>query len=119
MAKEKKGPPTVYEREAIEALREVLYRRRITFKELAKGLAALGEKVPPATLSNRINRGKFPLSVVIQCMHAMNMRELRIAPTPLSAEDVAALRKEGLSKTRRPQPKKEVATPPPGRKTRR
>lgn len=101
-------PPTRYEREATELLRMELYRRRIGFKDLSKGLKRLGEAMPSSSLANRVNRGKFTVAFVVQCMHAMNMRDFRLDPAPMSEEDVIAAQAEAKerNKTKRPQPKK-------------
>jgi len=103
-------PSTVLEREAAEALRAVMKRRRFTYKLLSRALEAYGAYLAPTTLSNRVNRGKFPASFFIQCMYAMGLRDVRVSLSGMTEEELAELQRVGEQRKRKKRK-------PPARKT--
>lgn len=59
-------------------LRAEMARRQITYKGLVEKLAALGVQETEANLRNKISRGGFTGSFLVQCLVAMGVTALRI-----------------------------------------
>lgn len=100
---------SVLEREASETLRTVMRRRRFTFKLLSRALESYGEHLAPTTLSNRVSRGKFPMSFFILCLYAMNLSDVRVALSGLTEDELAEVQRAAKRRAKR-------KPPPPGRK---
>jgi len=59
-------------------LRAEMARRQITYKGLVEKLGAIGINESEANLRNKISRGGFTASFMIQCLTAMGCRSLRL-----------------------------------------
>ena len=101
-----KSLPTFWELEATEAVRALMRRRRIKFKQLSRLLAGYEIDVPPTTLSNKVNRGKFPFSFFVQCMYAMGLSDTRVTLSGMSDEELTAVRKAEKTRRKRKFPAK-------------
>lgn len=109
MATAKRGkrkvlPPTFLEREAAEALRGVMKRRRFTFKLLSRALEGLGEDLAPTTLSNRVSRGRFRFTFFIQCLYAMGMHDARISFSGMTEDELAEVQRVAKERSKRKPP---------------
>jgi hypothetical protein len=101
-----KSLPTFWELEATEAIRALMRRRRIKFKQLSRLLAGYEIDVPPTTLSNKVNRGKFPFSFFVQCMYAMGLSDTRVTLSGMSDDELTAVRKAEKARRKRKFPEK-------------
>lgn len=59
-------------------LRAEMTRRGITYDDLADKLAEVGITDTSVNLRNKVARGKFTASFLIQCLTAMGARSLRL-----------------------------------------
>lgn len=59
-------------------LRAEMARRQITYKGLVEKLAGIGVTETEANLRNKISRGGFTGTFLIQCLSAMGVRSLRL-----------------------------------------
>jgi hypothetical protein len=59
-------------------LRGEMVRRQISYAGLVERLAAIGVKDSEPNLRNKISRGGFTASFMIQCLTAMGCRSLRL-----------------------------------------
>ena len=111
MAVQKKvaSPPTFWEREAGAFMRDLLRKRRVKYKELTRALESFGEDIPPTTLSNKVNRGKFPLAFFIQCLYAMHLADVRFVLPGMSEADLAEVRAAAKRRTKRKPPEPKVS----------
>jgi hypothetical protein len=60
-------------------LRAEMTRRGITYDQLAEKLAALGVEDSAVNIRNKVARGKFSATFLVQCLTAMGCRSLRLA----------------------------------------
>ena len=60
-------------------LRAEMTRRGITYDQLAKRLKAVGIEDSAVNIRNKVARGKFAASFLIQCLTAMGARSLRLS----------------------------------------
>jgi hypothetical protein len=88
-ALEKKVPPKVepwkdkpltieYEMRAKNLLRGELKRRGITTAQLVEKLAAIGVQENERNLNNKISRGGFSAAFLLQCMVAIDAKDIRL-----------------------------------------
>ena len=84
-----KGPPKVhpwkdspvtreFESLAKNVLKGELKRRAITYADLAKMLEKIGVSETERNLNNKISRGGFSAAFLLQCMMAIEAKELRL-----------------------------------------
>jgi hypothetical protein len=59
-------------------LRAEMVKRGVNYKGLVDKLAAIGVKDSEANLRNKISRGGFTASFLVQCLVALGVREFRI-----------------------------------------
>lgn len=112
--KKKEKESNYWERLATEMTRDILRRRRVRFKELSRALEAYGEDIPSTTLSNKINRGRFPLAFFLECLCAIHMSELRYMLPGMSEAELDEVRKvaaERKKSKRKPPTKKSMGIP--------
>jgi Domain of unknown function (DUF6471) len=57
-------------------LRAEMARRGITYDELAEKLAAIGVRDSPVNLRNKVSRGRFAATFLVQCLVAMGAHSL-------------------------------------------
>lgn len=60
-------------------LRAEMTRRGITYDQLAERLKAVGIEDSAVNIRNKVARGKFTASFLIQCLTAMGARSLRLS----------------------------------------
>lgn len=59
-------------------LKAELKRRNVSYKELVDRLAKIGVKETEPNIRTKISRGGFTAVFFVQCLHAIEVRELRI-----------------------------------------
>jgi hypothetical protein len=59
-------------------LRAEMARRGVTYEDLSEKLAAIGVKDTAVNLRNKVARGKFSATFLVQCLSAMGVRALRL-----------------------------------------
>ena len=72
------GQSTADETKAKNLLRGELRRKGITTAELAEKLAAIGIEENQRNLNNKISRGGFTAAFLLQCLEAIDAREIRL-----------------------------------------
>lgn len=60
-------------------LRAEMTRRGVTYDQLAEKLAAIGVRDSPVNIRNKVARGKFTATFLVQCLTAMGVRSLRLS----------------------------------------
>jgi hypothetical protein len=60
-------------------LRAEMARRGVTYDELAQRLAAIGVRDTAVNLRNKVARGRFSATFLVQCLTAMDARALRLS----------------------------------------
>ena len=71
-------PDTDYESKAKGLLRAEMSRRGLTYQQLTEKLAEKGIKEDEHNLRNKVARGKFTAAFLLQCLEAMDVRDLRL-----------------------------------------
>lgn len=75
----KNDPVTVeYETLAKNLLKGELKRKGITYAQLAERLAGIGVSENDRNLNNKISRGGFSAAFLLQCLKAIETREVRL-----------------------------------------
>lgn len=64
--------------DAKRLLRAEMTRRGVTYDDLAEKLGALGVTDTSVNLRNKVARGKFSASFLLQCLAAIGARNLRL-----------------------------------------
>ena len=59
-------------------LRAEMVKRHLSYKDLVEKLAAIGVRESEANLRNKISRGGFTGSFLVQCLVAMGAQTLRL-----------------------------------------
>lgn len=59
-------------------LRTEMTSRGVSYKELARALEGLGVTDSSKVIANKVSRGKFSFAFFLQCMSALEVREIRI-----------------------------------------
>jgi hypothetical protein len=59
-------------------LRAEMARRGMTYEQLSERLAELGVKDSAVNIRNKVARGGFSAVFFVQCLHAMEVREIRL-----------------------------------------
>lgn len=79
MATRKDDPVNLeYEARAKNLLKGELKRRGMTYAQLAEKLAAIGIHENERNLNNKISRGGFSASFMIQCLDSIGCHDLRL-----------------------------------------
>lgn len=104
---ERRRERTLPEREATDLLQAARDQKRVSFKVLAKRLAAYGVTISPTALANRVGRGQFSVPFLLLCLRAIGHKSFRITLPDMSAKDIAELKKAESAKAPR-----KVPTPP-------
>ncbi len=60
-------------------LRAEMTRRGLTYEELSERLAAIGVNDTAVNLRNKVARGRFSATFLVQCLTAMGARGLRLS----------------------------------------
>jgi hypothetical protein len=75
----KQNPLTMeYEEKAKNLLKAELKRRGVTYADLAAKLTDMGIPETERNLNNKISRGGFTAAFLLQCLEAIETRDLRI-----------------------------------------
>ena len=64
--------------QAKEVLKQEMFRRKLTFRNLARRLAPYGIEETPDQLNRKVNRGKFSAAFLFACLAAMEVAEIRV-----------------------------------------
>ena len=67
-----------YESRAASILKAELKRAGVTYGQLAERLQDMGIDEKEANIRNKLARGKFSAAFLIQCMEAIELREIRV-----------------------------------------
>lgn len=68
-------PNDLWEAHARQLLRDLMYGARAeSWKDLSRRLEAVGVAVEPKVLANKVNRGRFPVTLLLQVMAALNVK---------------------------------------------
>ena len=59
-------------------LRSEMAKRRVSYADLAAGLADLGVQESVANLRNKVSRGSFTAAFLFQCLRAMRVATLHL-----------------------------------------
>jgi hypothetical protein len=59
-------------------LRAEMVRRGVTYEDLTKKLAEIGVEETPENIRNKVSRGKFMASFMLQCLRAIGVETLRL-----------------------------------------
>jgi hypothetical protein len=76
----RKDQPTnvEYETRAKNLLKAELKRKGVTYAQLAEKLAVLGIQENERNLNNKISRGGFTAAFMLQCLEAIDVKEVRL-----------------------------------------
>lgn len=79
MESRKRNPVTVeWETRAKNLLKGELKRKGVTYAQLAEKLEALGVSENERNLNNKISRGGFSAAFLIQCLAAIDAKEVKV-----------------------------------------
>lgn len=67
-----------WENEARRIVKAELVRRGVTYERLAGRLKAIGVQETERSIANKMSRGSFPFTFVLQCMRAIGADTLTI-----------------------------------------
>lgn len=67
-----------YENRAASILKAELKRAGVTYAQLAEKLQGMGIDEKEVNIRNKLARGKFSAAFLIQCMDAIELREIRV-----------------------------------------
>lgn len=70
--------PEDWNQRASAILKSILTRRNIKYNELADRLRILGIEETQSSISNKISRGTFSFTFFLQCMEALNIKDIRL-----------------------------------------
>jgi hypothetical protein len=71
-------PNDVWEEHARQLIRDLMHASRIRgWKELSKRLSEIGINIDSKVLANKVNRGRFQATLVLQVMAALKATEVR------------------------------------------
>ena len=62
-----------YEDRAKDLVREAMRQKGVTVNDLHERLTALGVKISPGGMANKISRGGFSAAFMLQCMEALDI----------------------------------------------
>lgn len=67
-----------WETQAANLLKAELKRKGVTYAQLVEKLSAIGVDEREANVRNKLSRGKFTAAFLLQCLEAIEAKELRI-----------------------------------------
>ncbi len=59
-------------------LKAELNRRDVSYQQLAERLQAMGVKETPASITNKISRGRFTAVFLVQCLEAIGCTRINL-----------------------------------------
>lgn len=69
---------TDWEMKAANLLKAELKRKGVTYSQLVEKLAEIGVDEKEVNVRNKLSRGKFTAAFLLQCMAAIEARDLRV-----------------------------------------
>lgn len=63
---------------AAQMLKDLMYLKRVSYKQLSTTLIGMGVDENPRQLTNKINRGQFSLVLFLQCLKALKVDGLEV-----------------------------------------
>ena len=69
---------TVWEAKVKGLLKSELKRRNVSYAQLVEKLAAIGVADSEPNIRNKMSRGKFTAVFLVQCLSAIDVKELRL-----------------------------------------
>lgn len=75
-------PRDFYEARAKSLIKDLRESKGVSYKELARRLAAYGVVVDDRVLINRVNRGGFSFAFALQVLGALGATSLEVPPLP-------------------------------------
>lgn len=69
---------TDWELKAANLLKAELKRKGVTYAQLVERLAQLGVDEKEVNIRNKLSRGKFTASFMLQCLEAVDSRDIRL-----------------------------------------
>ena len=73
-----KANETEWQSRAKNLLKAELKRHGLSYKDLAEKLNAIGVRENERNLNNKISRGGFTAAFLLQCLEAINVRDIRL-----------------------------------------
>ena len=70
--------PTDWEARAKGLLKAELKRRGVTYSQLVERLADIGVTEAEPNIRNKLSRGKFTATFMLQCLEAIGAKDLRL-----------------------------------------
>jgi hypothetical protein len=67
-----------YAEKAKRLLRAEMVKRGVTYEDLSAKLKEMGVEETPVNLRNKVARGKFMASFLLQCLRAIGVETLRL-----------------------------------------
>jgi len=67
-----------WEETAKELIAEEMYRRRLTYKELARRLEQYGIDETPDQINRKVNRKRFSAAFLLACLAAMDVKSIQV-----------------------------------------
>ena len=72
---------------ATRVIKDVMYLKRVSYKQLSDALQIIGIKESPTQLTNKINRGQFSAVLLFQCLKALEVKGLELNWGAMQEED--------------------------------
>ena len=72
---------------ATRVLKDLMYLKRVNYKQLSKCLEAVGIEESPKQLANKINRGQFSAPFFFQCLRALEVKGMELNWGVMQEED--------------------------------
>lgn len=69
---------TEWETRVANLLKAELKRKGVTYAQLVDKLAEIGVDEKEANIKNKLSRGKFSAAFMVQCLEAIEVRDLRL-----------------------------------------
>ena len=69
---------TEWEMKAANLLKSELKRKGVTYAQLVEKLAAIGISEKEVNVANKLSRGKFSASFMLQCLEAIGSSQLHL-----------------------------------------
>lgn len=72
-----------------QMLKDLMYLKRVNYKELSKRLVVLGLTESSKQLTNKVNRGQFSLVFFVQCLRALEVDGFEVNWEALQGEQAS------------------------------
>ena len=63
---------------ATRVIKDVMYLKRVNYKQLSDSLKAIGIDESPKQITNKINRGQFSTAFFFQCLKALEIKGVEL-----------------------------------------